>query len=101
MKNLFDTIGYDAAADGLYNAMPQGGGRAHLQPDVRPDAAAHLRRRAALQVLITRRAGSYPRAAQARPHLTVEPTPIASAFPPGNSDNCRAPKARLSFLRCP
>jgi iron complex outermembrane receptor protein len=28
VKNLFDTIGYDAAAGGYYNAAPQGGGAA-------------------------------------------------------------------------
>jgi iron complex outermembrane receptor protein len=32
VKNLFDTIGYDAAADGLYNATPQGGGAATYSP---------------------------------------------------------------------
>ena len=32
VKNLFDTIGYDAASNGLYNAMPQGGGAATYNP---------------------------------------------------------------------
>ena len=32
VKNLFDTIGYDAAADGGYNATPQGGGGATYSP---------------------------------------------------------------------
>jgi iron complex outermembrane receptor protein len=32
VKNLFDTIGYDAAAGGLYNAMPQGGGAGTYSP---------------------------------------------------------------------
>jgi len=32
VKNLFDTIGYDAAAGGLYNAQPQGGGGATYSP---------------------------------------------------------------------
>jgi iron complex outermembrane receptor protein len=32
VKNLFNTIGYDAAADGYYNAAPQGGGGATFNP---------------------------------------------------------------------
>jgi iron complex outermembrane receptor protein len=38
VKNLFDTIGYDAAANGLFNAQPQGGGASTYSPvyDITP-----------------------------------------------------------------